>query len=166
MGSRATFLAIPDSIFLPESFIFPVFDTIWGPDYDHSEAAGVPTNIPPPIEHVIKMKVPRVDADATSSAACRRAARLAAWAPTGLEHYVGAASTPLRVQLRCGMVPFAKTKAHGWQPSIRPPDRRIRASRLRSVTTTRTPGMSRRFTAAANNAYNKGYLLAAAATRS
>ncbi len=54
---------IPDSIFAPENFIFPVLDYDWGPGYDHSEANGVPTNAPPPIRHVIKMLVPRVDAD-------------------------------------------------------------------------------------------------------
>src|SRR6267142_1518818 len=54
---------IPDSIFLPGNFIFPVFDYNWGPQYDHSEANGVPTNAPPPIRHVIKMLVPRVHAD-------------------------------------------------------------------------------------------------------
>ena len=40
-----------------------MFDYDWGDDYDHSEANGVPTNAPPPIRHVIKMLVPRVDAD-------------------------------------------------------------------------------------------------------
>ena len=34
-----------------------------GSGYDHSEATGNPTNAPPPIRHVIKMLVPRVDKD-------------------------------------------------------------------------------------------------------
>ena len=63
MGFPKGVPGIPDSIFLPENFIFPVFDYDWGPKYDHSEANGVPTNAPPPIRHVIKMLVPRVDAD-------------------------------------------------------------------------------------------------------
>jgi hypothetical protein len=63
MGFPSGVPGIPDSIFLPENFIFPVFDYDWGPFYDHSEANGVPTNAPPPIRHVIKMLVPRVDAD-------------------------------------------------------------------------------------------------------
>ena len=63
MGFPNGIPGIPDSIFLPENFIFPVFDYDWGRDYDHSEANGVPTNAPPPIRHVIKMLVPRVDAD-------------------------------------------------------------------------------------------------------
>ena len=63
MGFPSGVPGIPNSIFLPENFIFPVFDYNWGRDYDHSEANGVPTNAPPPIRHVIKMLVPRVDKD-------------------------------------------------------------------------------------------------------
>jgi len=63
MGFPSGVPGIADSIFLPENFVFPVFDYDWGPLYDHSEANGVPTNAPPPIRHVIKMLVPRVDAD-------------------------------------------------------------------------------------------------------
>ncbi len=54
---------VPLSIFLPENFIFPVLDYDWGPQYNQSDASGNPTNAPPPIKHVINMKVPRVDAD-------------------------------------------------------------------------------------------------------
>ena len=63
MGFPSGVPGIPDSIFLPENFVFPVFDYDWGPDYDHSEANGVPTNAPPGIKGVVKMMVPRVDAD-------------------------------------------------------------------------------------------------------
>jgi hypothetical protein len=63
MGFPSGIPGIPDSIFRPENFIFPVFDYDWGPEYDHSEASGVPTNAPPLIRGVIKMMVPRVDAD-------------------------------------------------------------------------------------------------------
>lgn len=63
MGFPKGVPGIPNSIFLPENFIFPVFDYDWGRDYDHSEANGVPTNAPPPIRHVIRMLVPRVDKD-------------------------------------------------------------------------------------------------------
>ena len=34
-----------------------------GPSFDPNDATGVPTLLPPPIKHVIKMLVPRVDAD-------------------------------------------------------------------------------------------------------
>ena len=63
MGFPSGIPGIPDSLFTPENFVFPVFDYDWGPLYDHSEANGVPTNAPPPIQSVIKMLVPRVDAD-------------------------------------------------------------------------------------------------------
>ena len=63
MGFPSGVPGIPSSIFLAENFIFPVLDYNWGRDYDHSEANGVPTNAPPPIRHVIKMLVPRVDQD-------------------------------------------------------------------------------------------------------
>ena len=54
---------IPDSIFAPENFVFPIFDYDWGPQFDEYNATGVPTNEPPPIKHVIKMLVPAVDSD-------------------------------------------------------------------------------------------------------
>src|SRR5207237_1437469 len=61
MGFPSGIPRIPDSIFRPENFVFPVFDYNWGPEFDHFNATGVPTNAPPPIRHVIKMLVPRVD---------------------------------------------------------------------------------------------------------
>src|SRR5262249_13272463 len=63
MGFPSGVPGIPDSIFLPENFIFPVFDYDWGPESDHSEASAIPANAPSLIRHGIKMKVPRVDAD-------------------------------------------------------------------------------------------------------
>ena len=44
-------------------FINPVLDYDWGASFDPSDASGVPMNIPPPIKRVIKMLVPRVNAD-------------------------------------------------------------------------------------------------------
>ena len=44
-------------------FINPVLDYDWGPRFNPSDGSGVPTNFPPPIKQVIKMLVPRVDAD-------------------------------------------------------------------------------------------------------
>ena len=63
MGFPSGVPGIPDSIFLTENFAFPVFDYDWGPQFNHAEASGVPTNVPPPIRKVIPMKVPKVDAD-------------------------------------------------------------------------------------------------------
>jgi Alpha/beta hydrolase domain len=55
--------AIPPTVFDPENFTFPVFDYDWGPFFDETDATGVATNMPPAIQHVIKMKVPKVDGD-------------------------------------------------------------------------------------------------------
>ncbi|WGT62832.1 alpha/beta hydrolase domain-containing protein [Variovorax paradoxus] len=63
MGFPSGVPGIPDSIFLPENFAFPVFDYDWGPQFNHSEASGVPTGVPPRIGKAIAMKVPKVDAD-------------------------------------------------------------------------------------------------------
>ncbi len=63
MGFPSGVPGIPDSIFLPENFAFPILDYDWGPDYDHFNATGVPTNMPPPILAVVKVMVPAVDAD-------------------------------------------------------------------------------------------------------
>ena len=49
---------------VPESdFIMPVLDYDWGPQFNYTDATGIPTKAPPPIKQVIKMLVPRVDAD-------------------------------------------------------------------------------------------------------
>ena len=47
----------------PTGLINPLLDYDWGPEFDRTDASGVKTKIPPAIKHVIKMKVPRVDAD-------------------------------------------------------------------------------------------------------
>src|SRR6185503_14155961 len=106
---------------LPENFIFPVFDYNWGPDYDHSEASGVPTNAPPPIRHVIRMLVPRVDADGNELGGVPTVLRDAplgtylGWNITAGPGDPGFNSQPFHAGQVCdyvgGMVPFAKTKA-------------------------------------------------------
>lgn len=63
MGFPAGVPGVPESIFAPENFIFPVFDYDWGPQFNRADGSGVPTNLPPAINKVIAMKVPRVDAD-------------------------------------------------------------------------------------------------------
>ncbi|MET3462774.1 alpha/beta hydrolase domain-containing protein [Variovorax atrisoli] len=63
MGFPSGVPGIPDSIFRRENFAFPVFDYDWGPHFNHAEASGVPSNMPPIIRKVIPMKVPKVDAD-------------------------------------------------------------------------------------------------------
>jgi len=121
MGFPEGVPTIPDSIFLPENFIFPVFDYDWGPDYDHSEANGVPTNAPPPIRHVIKMLVPRVDADGNELGGVPTVLRDAplatylGWNITAGPGEPGYNGRPFHRGQVCdyvgGMVPFAKTKA-------------------------------------------------------
>jgi Alpha/beta hydrolase domain len=63
MGFPSSVPGVPPSIFLPANFVNPVFDYNWGPNFNEFDATGVPTNLPPPILSVIKMKVPKVDAD-------------------------------------------------------------------------------------------------------
>lgn len=63
MGFPSGVPGIPESIFHPDNFVFPVMDYDWGPLYDHYNATGVPTATPPVIRSVIKMLVPRVNAD-------------------------------------------------------------------------------------------------------
>ena len=121
MGFPQGIPGIPNSIFLPENFIFPVFDYDWGPLYNHSEANGIPTNAPPPIRKVIKMLVPRVDADGNEIGGIPTVLRDA---PLGT--YLGFNITagpghakydgrPFHQGQVCnyvgGMVPFAKTRA-------------------------------------------------------
>ena len=124
MGFPRGVPGIPDSIFQPENFIFPVFDYDWGDDYDHSEANGVPSNAPPPIRHVIKMLVPRVDADGNEMGGVPTVLNDAplgtylGWnitAGPGDAAFDTANPRPFHAGQICnyvgGMVPFAKTKA-------------------------------------------------------
>jgi len=124
MGFPRGVPGIPDSIFKPENFIFPVFDYDWGDDYDHSEANGVPTNSPPPIRHVIKMLVPRVDADGNEMGGVptvHNDAPLGTYLGWNITAGPGDATfdvtnpRPFHAGQVCnyvgGMVPFAKTKA-------------------------------------------------------
>jgi hypothetical protein len=151
-------------IFKPENFIFPVFDYDWGPDYDHSEASGVPTNAPPPILHVIKMKVPRVDADGNELGGVptvQRDAPLGTYLGWNITSGPGDATydgRPFHAGQVCnyvgGMVPFFKTKAQ----RLAAGDPRLS---LEERYNNSHAGYVAAVTAAANNAYNKGYLLAA-----
>jgi hypothetical protein len=163
MGFPHGIPGIPDSVFKTESFIFPVFDYDWGPDFDESEANGVPTNAPPPIKHVIKMLVPRVDADGNEMGGVptvQNDAPLATylgWNITAGVGDVGYDGRPFHAGQVCnyigGMVPFFKTKAQ-----------RLAAGDPRKSLEERYgthDGYVAAVTAAANNAFAKGYLLAA-----
>jgi hypothetical protein len=121
MGFPSGVPGIPDSIFRPENFAFPIFDYDWGPDFDHFNATGVPTNVPPPIKAVIKTMVPKVDADGNELGGVPtvlRDAPLGTYLGWNITSGPGDASydgRPFHAGQVCnyvgGMVPFFKKKA-------------------------------------------------------
>ena len=165
MGFPSGVPGIPDSIFQPENFVFPVFDYDWGPDYDHSEASGTPTALPT-IKRVIKMLVPRVDKDGNELGGIPTVQRDAplgtylGWNITAGPGEVGfnaASPQPFHAGQVCnyvgGMVPFFRTKAQ-----------RLAAGDPRLSLEERYgshAGYVAAVTASANNAFVQGYLLAA-----
>jgi len=100
----------------PEAdFIMPVLDYDWGPQFNALDASGIPTNAPPPIRRVIKMLVPRVDADGNEVGGVPN---VLTDAPLGT--YLGwnitaGGARPFHQGQICnyvgGMVPFARTQA-------------------------------------------------------
>jgi hypothetical protein len=162
MGFPSGVPGIPDSIFLAQNFVFPVFDYDWGPDYDHSEASGNPTNAPPLIKGVIKMLVPRVDADGNELGGVPTVLRDAplgtylGWNITsgpGDPFYDG---RPFHAGQVCdyvgGMVPFFKTK----QQRLDAGDPRLSLEERYGT----HDGYVAAVKAAADNAACQGYLLA------
>jgi hypothetical protein len=106
-GLRAT---VPEP-----DFIMPVLDYDWGPDFNYTDASGVPSNAPPPVKQVIKMLAPRVDADGNEVGGVPN---VLTDAPLGT--YLGwnitaGGARPFHQGQICnyvgGMVPFARTKA-------------------------------------------------------
>jgi hypothetical protein len=100
---------------VPSNFIMPVLDYDWGHHFNYSDTSGVPTKQPPPIKRVIKMLVPRVDADGNEIGGVPVVLRDA---PLGT--YLGwnitaGGTRPFHQGQICdyvgGMVPFARTKA-------------------------------------------------------
>jgi hypothetical protein len=154
MGFPAGVPGVPDSIFEPENFVFPVFDYDWGPNYNASDATGFATHLPPPIRKVIPTKVPRVDADGNELGGVPTVLRDA---PLGT--YLGwniAAAGFYKGQV-CnyvgGYIPFALTQAE-----------RVATGDTRLSLTERYgnhDGYVAAVTSAANNAFAQGYLLAA-----
>jgi hypothetical protein len=97
---------------LPTGLINPLIDYDYGPAFNYLDGAGVQTVMPPRIKHVIRLKVPRVDADGNELGGVPVVLRDA---PLGT--YLGwnlTASGFHKGQI-CnyagGMIPFAKTKA-------------------------------------------------------
>jgi hypothetical protein len=163
MGFPKGVPGIPESIFKPENFVFPVFDYYWGPEYDHSDATGNPTRVPPRIRHVIKTLVPRVDKDGNELGGVPTVQNDAplgtylGWNITAGPGDVGYDGRPFHAGQICnyvgGMVPFFKTKAERLAAGD---PRRSLEERYGSHA-----GYVAAVTKAANNAYGKGYLLAA-----
>ena len=101
---------------LPEpGFIMPVLDYDWGPQFNALDVSGVPSNAPPPIKQVIRMLVPRVDADGNEVGGVPH---VLTDAPLGT--YLGwnvtaGGARPFHQGQICnyvgGMLPFAKTRA-------------------------------------------------------
>ncbi len=162
MGFPSGVPGIPDSIFEPANFVFPVFDYDWGPDYDHSEASGTPVALPK-IKRAIKMLVPRVDADGNELGGIPTVQRDAplgtylGWNITAGPGQAGYDGRPFHAGQVCnyvgGMVPFFKTQAE-----------RVAAGDPRLSLQERYgnhAGYVAAVTAAANSAFAKGYLLAA-----
>jgi hypothetical protein len=113
MGFPSGIPGIPVGV--PSNFIMPVLDYDWGPEFNYSDTSGVPTNFPPPIKRVIKMFVPRVDADGNEVGGVP-VALLGAPLGTYLGWNITAGGArPFHQGQICdytgGMVPFAKTKA-------------------------------------------------------
>ena len=165
MGFPSGVPGIPDSIFAPANFVFPVFDYDWGPDYDHSEASGTPVALPK-IKGVVKMLVPRVDKDGNELGGIPTVQRDAplgtylGWNITAGPGQVGfnaANPQPFHAGQVCnyvgGMVPFFKTRAErlaAGDPRLSLQERYVNHA-----------GYVAAVTAAANNAFSLGYLLAA-----
>ena len=98
---------------VPETgFINPVLDYDWGPQFNATDASGVPTNIPPPIKQVIRMLVPRTDADGNELGGVPV---VLAMAPQGTYLGWNITQAGFHKDQLCdyvgGMIPFAKTKA-------------------------------------------------------
>jgi hypothetical protein len=163
MGFPSGIPGIPDSIFLPENFVNPVLDYDWGPQFDHFDATGNPTNVPPPIRSVIKMMVPKVDADGNELGGVPTVLRDAplgtylGWNITAGPGDPGFNGRPFHAGQVCdyvgGMVPFFKTRAQ----RLAAGDPRLSLEERYGT----HAGYVAAVTAAANNAFNRGYLLAA-----
>ena len=101
---------------VPEpGFIMPVLDYDWGPQFNYLDASGIPSNAPPPVKQVIRMLVPRVDADGNEVGGVPN---VLTDAPLGT--YLGwnitaGGARPFHQGQICnyvgGMVPFARTQA-------------------------------------------------------
>ena len=96
----------------PTGLINPVLDYDFGPDFNYSDGSGVPTKVPPKIKQVIRMLVPRVDADGNELGGVPVVLRDA---PLGTYLGWNITAAGFHKDKICnyagGMIPFAKTRA-------------------------------------------------------
>jgi Alpha/beta hydrolase domain len=96
----------------PSGLINPGLDYDYGADFNYMDGSGIQTNVPPRIKHVIKLKVPRVDADGNEMGGVPVVLRDAplgtylGWNITAAGFHKGHICN-----YAGGMIPFAKTKA-------------------------------------------------------
>jgi hypothetical protein len=96
----------------PTGMVNPMLHYDWGADFNHLDGSGVPSNVPPVIRQVIKMKVPRVDADGNELGGVPVVLR-----DVPLGTYLGwnVVSDGFHEGKLCnyagGMIPFAETRA-------------------------------------------------------
>src|SRR5262249_31919701 len=95
----------------PSGLINPALDYDFGPQFNYMDGSGIQTNVPPPIKHVIHLKVPRVDADGNEIGGVPVVLREAplgtylGWNITAAGFHKGQICN-----YAGGMIPFAKTK--------------------------------------------------------
>ena len=105
-----TIPGVPSSA--PTGLINPVIDYDFGSRFDYSDASGIQTVMPPKIKQVIRMLVPRVDADGNELGGVPVVLRDAplgtylGWNITAAGFHQGKICN-----YAGGMIPFAKTKA-------------------------------------------------------
>lgn len=96
----------------PTGLVNPVLDYDFGPGYNPTDGSGIMTVVPPRIKHVIRMKVPKVDADGNELGGVPVVLRDAplgtylGWNITAAGFHKGQVCN-----YAGGMIPFAKTKA-------------------------------------------------------
>jgi Alpha/beta hydrolase domain len=100
---------------VPSNFIMPTFDYDWGPQFNANDGSGIPTVIPPAIKQVIKMLVPKVDADGNEVGGVPVVLQDAPLATYLGWNITADDQRPFHAGQICnyagGMIPFAKTRA-------------------------------------------------------
>ena len=89
-----------------------MLDYDWGPNFNYVDGSGVPSKVPPDVRNVIRMKVPRVDADGNELGGVPIVLREA---PHGTYMGFNIVADGFHKGMICnyaaGMIPFATTRA-------------------------------------------------------